>query len=61
VGLKAYGLEIVDRVPIEIPARPTNQRYLRTKREKLGHILEPARGTARRAKAARTGAQGRRA
>jgi 3,4-dihydroxy 2-butanone 4-phosphate synthase/GTP cyclohydrolase II len=39
VGLEGYGLEIVSRVPIEIPARENNKRYLRTKRDKLGHIL----------------------
>jgi 3,4-dihydroxy 2-butanone 4-phosphate synthase/GTP cyclohydrolase II len=39
VGLSAYGLEIVERVPIEIPANPNNRRYLSTKRDKLGHLL----------------------
>jgi 3,4-dihydroxy 2-butanone 4-phosphate synthase/GTP cyclohydrolase II len=39
VGLSAYGLEIVERVPIEIPANENNRRYLSTKREKLGHML----------------------
>ena len=38
-GLIGYGLEIVDNVPIEIPANPHNERYLRTKKEKLGHSL----------------------
>jgi 3,4-dihydroxy 2-butanone 4-phosphate synthase/GTP cyclohydrolase II len=37
VGLDAYGLEIVEQVPIRIPPNPHNERYLRTKREKLGH------------------------
>ncbi|MBD3179380.1 MAG: bifunctional 3,4-dihydroxy-2-butanone-4-phosphate synthase/GTP cyclohydrolase II [Candidatus Latescibacteria bacterium] len=40
VGLKAYGLEIVERIPIEIPANKKNIRYLTTKRDKLGHLLE---------------------
>jgi len=39
VGLSAYGLEIVERVPIEIEANDNNRRYLSTKRDKLGHIL----------------------
>ncbi len=39
VGLDAYGLKIVERVPIEIAANPTNERYLRTKRDKLGHLI----------------------
>ncbi len=40
VGLSGYGMEIVERVPIEIPARNENRKYLTTKKEKLGHILE---------------------
>lgn len=39
IGLKGYGLEIVERVPIEMPANKTNERYLKTKRDKLGHII----------------------
>jgi 3,4-dihydroxy 2-butanone 4-phosphate synthase/GTP cyclohydrolase II len=39
-GLVGYGLEIVENVPIEIPANKHNQRYLRTKKEKLGHSLD---------------------
>ena len=39
IGLKGYGLEIVERVPIEIPANKNNERYLKTKRDKLGHII----------------------
>ncbi len=39
VGLSAYGLEIVERVPIEIEANENNRRYLSTKRDKLGHML----------------------
>ncbi|MFH0940018.1 MAG: bifunctional 3,4-dihydroxy-2-butanone-4-phosphate synthase/GTP cyclohydrolase II [Planctomycetota bacterium] len=42
VGLSGYGLEIVERVPIEILASRHNARYLRTKKQKLGHILEDA-------------------
>ncbi len=39
VGLEGYGLEIVDQVPIRVAPNPHNRRYLRTKREKLGHLL----------------------
>ena len=39
VGLKGYGMEIVERVPIEIKPNPINRRYLETKRDKMGHIL----------------------
>ena len=39
IGLKGYGLEIVKRVPIEIPFNKINERYLRTKRDKMGHLL----------------------
>ena len=39
IGLKAYGLEIVDRVPIEIPPNRRNLHYLKAKRDKLGHIF----------------------
>jgi 3,4-dihydroxy 2-butanone 4-phosphate synthase/GTP cyclohydrolase II len=39
VGLEGYGLEIVERVSLEIPASDRNVHYLRTKKEKLGHLL----------------------
>lgn len=39
VGLEAYGLEIVENVPIEITPNPYNERYLRTKKERMGHTL----------------------
>jgi 3,4-dihydroxy 2-butanone 4-phosphate synthase/GTP cyclohydrolase II len=38
-GLEGYGLEIVERVPLESSPNPENLRYLQTKREKLGHLL----------------------
>ena len=39
VGLASHGLDIVDRVPIEIEANDVNRRYLTAKRDKLGHML----------------------
>jgi 3,4-dihydroxy 2-butanone 4-phosphate synthase/GTP cyclohydrolase II len=39
VGLEGYGLEVVERVPIEMPATRRNRAYLATKRDKLGHLL----------------------
>ncbi len=40
VGLKSFGLEMVERVPIEVGAYPENVHYLETKRDKLGHDLQ---------------------
>ena len=39
VGLEAYGLEIAENVPIEITPNPYNERYLQTKKERMGHTL----------------------
>ncbi|MCM8793623.1 MAG: bifunctional 3,4-dihydroxy-2-butanone-4-phosphate synthase/GTP cyclohydrolase II [Candidatus Omnitrophica bacterium] len=39
VGLEGYGLKIVERISIEIPPSPLNEKYLKTKKEKLGHQL----------------------
>jgi len=39
VGLEGYGLEIVERVPVEIPATDVNAFYMQTKKDKMGHIL----------------------
>ncbi len=39
-GLEGFGLKIVERVPLEIPPQDHNREYLRTKKDKLGHILD---------------------
>jgi len=39
VGLVGYGLEIVEQVPIKVKPNPHNARYLKTKRQKMGHLL----------------------
>ncbi len=39
VGLEGYGLEIVEQLPIKMKPNPHNERYLETKRTKLGHLL----------------------
>jgi 3,4-dihydroxy 2-butanone 4-phosphate synthase/GTP cyclohydrolase II len=39
VGLKGHGLEVVERIPIEIKPNPINAHYLETKRDKLGHLI----------------------
>jgi 3,4-dihydroxy 2-butanone 4-phosphate synthase/GTP cyclohydrolase II len=38
-GLEGYDLEITERVPIEIPSKKENRRYLQTKKDKMGHLL----------------------
>jgi 3,4-dihydroxy 2-butanone 4-phosphate synthase/GTP cyclohydrolase II len=39
VGLEGYGLKIVEQVPIRVKPNPHNERYLKAKREKMGHLL----------------------
>ncbi len=55
IGLEGYGLEVIERVPIEMPPTRRNRAYLTTKRDKMGHLLTlapaaPARTAPRRAK-----------
>lgn len=38
-GLAGYGLEVVERIPLQMPPKRENEQYLKTKREKLGHLL----------------------
>jgi len=40
VGIEGYGLNVVERVPIEIQPHATNRKYLKTKKNKMGHILK---------------------
>jgi 3,4-dihydroxy 2-butanone 4-phosphate synthase/GTP cyclohydrolase II len=40
IGLSGYGLQVIDRVPIEVVPNEANVRYLRTKKKKMGHILD---------------------
>lgn len=40
VGIAGYGLKVTKRVPLEIPANKSNQKYLNTKKVKLGHMLD---------------------
>jgi len=39
VGLMGYGLEIVETVPLETPSNPHNEKYMETKRDKMGHEI----------------------
>jgi 3,4-dihydroxy 2-butanone 4-phosphate synthase/GTP cyclohydrolase II len=39
IGLSGYGLQMIERVPIEVAPNKANVRYLRTKKKKMGHIL----------------------
>ena len=39
VGLHGYGLEIIERVPLEAVPHEHNEKYLKTKRDKMGHLI----------------------
>ncbi|HSN89679.1 MAG TPA: bifunctional 3,4-dihydroxy-2-butanone-4-phosphate synthase/GTP cyclohydrolase II [Anaeromyxobacteraceae bacterium] len=54
VGLEGYGLTVVERVPIEMPATRRNRAYLASKRDKLGHLLSLKPAAAAHAPARRT-------
>ena len=41
-SVSLYGFEIVERIPIEIPATAKTRAYLKTKRDKMGHLLKVA-------------------
>ena len=43
-GLKGYGLEVTERIPLEIEPNEINKSYLKTKQEKLGHLLGLSKG-----------------
>jgi GTP cyclohydrolase II len=43
-GLREAGVEVVRRVPLQVPAREENRTYLETKRRRLGHLLGPSEG-----------------
>jgi 3,4-dihydroxy 2-butanone 4-phosphate synthase/GTP cyclohydrolase II len=61
VGLEGYGLEVVERVPIEMPVTRRNRVYLATKRDRMGHLLTlagvPIGGGARVPQGARAAAR----
>jgi 3,4-dihydroxy 2-butanone 4-phosphate synthase/GTP cyclohydrolase II len=60
IGLEGYGLEVVERVPIEMTPTRRNRAYLATKRDKLGHLLTlKAAAGARAAKGRRAPRAGR--
>jgi 3,4-dihydroxy 2-butanone 4-phosphate synthase/GTP cyclohydrolase II len=39
IGISGYNLEVIERLPLEIPPRDTNRKYLETKRDKLNHMI----------------------
>src|SRR6266581_3739141 len=46
--LESYGVRIVERLPLQVAATPTSVRYLRTKKDRLRHLLDPPEVTPRR-------------
>ena len=50
IGLEGYGLQVVERVPIEVTPNEKNIEYLRTKRAKMGHVLHRVDGDERKRK-----------
>jgi 3,4-dihydroxy 2-butanone 4-phosphate synthase/GTP cyclohydrolase II len=44
IGIEGYGLKVVKRIPTQVSPTPENIKYLETKRDKLGHLLEVKRG-----------------
>jgi 3,4-dihydroxy 2-butanone 4-phosphate synthase/GTP cyclohydrolase II len=44
VGLEGFGLEMVGREPLQVPANPRNAAYMAAKRERLGHLLDQELG-----------------
>jgi len=61
VGLEGYGLEVVARVPLEMPPTRKNLAYLATKRDKMGHLLtlKPAPAARRTRRPAKAGPKGK--
>jgi 3,4-dihydroxy 2-butanone 4-phosphate synthase/GTP cyclohydrolase II len=61
VGLEGYGLEVTERIPIEMAATRRNRAYLATKRDRMGHLLTlPGVPVGRRSRAAKAGRAGTR-
>ena len=40
IGLESFGLELIERVPLIAPITDENRRYLKTKQERMGHLLD---------------------